>query len=115
MTTEEVSILFKALSDQTRLRMVTLLSRREYCNCEFVSIFGISQPAISRYIARLKEARLIHERRQGQWIYYSLNPSTWDRLPSFSQILEDLGQHDAVILRTIDQAPGCPLPDHERL
>lgn len=115
MTAEELSTLFKALADQTRLRILALLSRREYCNCEFVSIFGISQPAISRHIARLKEARLIHERRQGQWIYYSLNTSVWETLPPFAQVVDDLGAHDPLVRQAHQEVSGCPIPDSDEM
>ncbi|HBQ95507.1 MAG: metalloregulator ArsR/SmtB family transcription factor [Firmicutes bacterium] len=110
MTTEETSALFKALGDQTRLRILALLSLREHCNCELVSIFGISQPAVSRHIARLKESRLIHERRQGQWVYYSLNRALWEQLPSFPHMVEDLVAHDPLVRHAKTTVAQCSLP-----
>ncbi len=107
MTTEEASFLFKILGDQTRLRILVLLSVREYCNCELVSIFGISEPAVSRHMGRLKESRLIHERRQGQWVYYSLNRAIWDQLPSFPQVIDDLKGHDPLVQGAETLAGQC--------
>lgn len=67
----------KALADPTRLRIVALLRVRDCCVCELVPLFGISQPAVSKHMSRLKTAGLVHETRKGMWVFYGLNP---DRL-----------------------------------
>lgn len=64
--------IFKACSDQTRLRILFLLSKRELCVCELVSILDMPQGKISRHLAILKNAELVSDRRDGTWIYYSL-------------------------------------------
>lgn len=65
---------FKALGDPTRLRIVRMLAEQgEVCVCKIVEAFGMNQPAVSHHMAKLKQARLVHHRKQGQWIYYSLN------------------------------------------
>lgn len=67
--------LFKALADDTRLKCVLLIHReRELCVCELTDALQLSQPKISRHLALLREARLLLDRRQGQWVYYRLNP-----------------------------------------
>ncbi|TDY51200.1 ArsR family transcriptional regulator [Alicyclobacillus sacchari] len=63
----------KALADPTRLRMIALLNVRERCVCELVPLFGISQPAISKHLSRLKAVGLVQETRRGMWVFYSLN------------------------------------------
>ncbi|MFY0543612.1 ArsR/SmtB family transcription factor [Brevibacillus sp. H7] len=63
----------KALADPTRLKIIALLNTRSCCVCELVPIFGISQPAISKHMSRLKHADLVTESRKGQWVFYSLN------------------------------------------
>jgi ArsR family transcriptional regulator, arsenate/arsenite/antimonite-responsive transcriptional repressor len=70
---EELSIIFKALSDATRLRIVKLLEQGELCVCEIVAALGIVQPKASFHLGVLKEAKLIKDRKQGKWIHYSLN------------------------------------------
>lgn len=72
-TITDSSLLFKILSDNTRLSMIGLLALKECCVCEFVDIFKRSQPAISQHVRRLKDADLVNERRSGQWVIYSLN------------------------------------------
>ncbi|MHB9035182.1 MAG: ArsR/SmtB family transcription factor [Armatimonadota bacterium] len=65
---------FKALGDPTRLRIVRMLAEQgEVCVCKIVDELGMNQPAISHHMAKLKQARLLRHRRQGQWIHYSLN------------------------------------------
>lgn len=65
----------KCLADETRLRMVLLIvDQNELCVCELISALQISQPKISRHLALLRQNGLLLDRRQGQWVYYRLNP-----------------------------------------
>jgi ArsR family transcriptional regulator len=64
------SVLFKGLSDPTRLRILNLLCENEVCVCNFVSVLGIVQPVVSRHLAYLKRAGLVEARRDGKWMYY---------------------------------------------
>jgi len=70
---EELSIIFKALSDETRLRIVKLLEQGELCVCEIVAALGIVQPKASFHLGVLREAKFIKDRKEGKWIHYSLN------------------------------------------
>jgi ArsR family transcriptional regulator len=70
-----IDLLFRALADTTRLRLLNLIADREICVCYFVQILGISQPKISRHLAYLRRAGLVQARRQGRWVHYRLmNP-----------------------------------------
>jgi ArsR family transcriptional regulator len=64
--------LFKALSDETRLKLVVLLFKRELCVCQIEAALGISQTKASRHLAVLRHAGLLKARRDGLWIYYTL-------------------------------------------
>jgi ArsR family transcriptional regulator, arsenate/arsenite/antimonite-responsive transcriptional repressor len=64
--------LFSALADRTRLRVLNLLGCGEVCVCYFVEILGESQPKISRHLAYLRRAGVVHARRDGKWIHYSI-------------------------------------------
>ncbi len=65
--------IFKALSDETRLRIVHLIrDNRELCVCELTEALNIIQPKISRHLAILRKSRLLTDRREGQWIFYSI-------------------------------------------
>lgn len=64
--------LFKALSDETRLRIMVLLSEKELCVCQIEAALELSQVKISRHLAILRYTGLVKDRRNGLWIYYSL-------------------------------------------
>lgn len=66
---------FKGLADETRARAILLItSLGELCVCELMCALGDSQPKISRHLAQLRSIGLLLDRRQGQWVYYRLNP-----------------------------------------
>ncbi len=67
-----VARFFKALGDETRLRIVALLAHRELCVCHLESALAASQPTISRHLALLRYAGLVESRRRGSWVYYRL-------------------------------------------
>jgi len=71
--TEQYLELFKALSDETRLRLIVLLYKRELCVCQIEASLGISQTKASRHLAILRRAGLLKARREGLWMYYTLN------------------------------------------
>ncbi len=64
--------LFKALSDQTRLRIVGLLLSGEVCVCDIHGSLGLPQPTVSRHLAYLRNAGLVVGRKQGLWVHYRL-------------------------------------------
>ncbi|MNJ07767.1 HTH-type transcriptional repressor AseR [compost metagenome] len=66
---------FKSLADETRVRATLLIADQgELCVCELMCALGDSQPKISRHLAQLRSNGLLLDRRQGQWVYYRLNP-----------------------------------------
>jgi ArsR family transcriptional regulator len=67
-----LDLLFRALADPTRLRLLNLIADREICVCYFVEILGMSQPKISRHLAYLRRAGIVAARRQGRWMHYRL-------------------------------------------
>lgn len=63
---------FKVLSDESRLRILMLLTRRELCVCQMMGVLGMSQPLVSRNLSLLKNAGFLDERRDGKLIFYSI-------------------------------------------
>ncbi len=87
--------LFKALGEETRIRIVKLLSVKSMYVCELESILQISQPRISQHLRILKHAGLLHAQKDGQRTIYSLNLSAFDEICTgfqrfLAQPLEDL-------------------------
>jgi ArsR family transcriptional regulator, arsenate/arsenite/antimonite-responsive transcriptional repressor len=67
-----LDLLFRALADPTRLRLLNLIADREICVCYFVEILRISQPKVSRHLAYLRRAGIAVSRREGKWMHYRL-------------------------------------------
>jgi ArsR family transcriptional regulator len=68
--------IFKALADETRLRILALLlSEGELCVCDIIAALKLPQSTISRHLAYLRRAEWVKDRRCGLWIYYSLRDS----------------------------------------
>lgn len=98
MEFQQIADCLKVLGEPTRLKILALLRTRDLCVCEFVPLFGISQPAISQHLRRLKETGFVTERRKGQWVFYSLNRDRLDavglalnQLPDVSSQLQRIG------------------------
>ena len=69
----ELANIFKALSDETRLRIVKLLEQGELCVCDIVAALDMVQPKVSFHLSALKGAGFLKDRKQGRWTHYSLN------------------------------------------
>src|SRR5580700_8845780 len=70
--TLSLDLLFGALADPTRLRLLNLIADREICVCYLVEILRISQPKVSRHLAYLRRAGIVAARREGKWVHYRL-------------------------------------------
>lgn len=64
--------MFRAFADETRLRIIHLLTKDELCVCDIMKVISAPQPKISRHLAYLKRAGLVTDRKHGPWRYYSL-------------------------------------------
>jgi len=64
--------MFRAFADETRLRVLQLLSNGELCVCDLMSAVDAPQSKMSRHLAYLKRAGLVLDRKQGKWRHYSL-------------------------------------------
>ena len=73
---EAMLTLFKALADETRLRIIKLLEDGELCVCDITAALDMNQSNISFHLAILKEAGLIKDRKDGRWNHYDLNFSS---------------------------------------
>lgn len=68
----DVALLFRALADHTRLRLLNLMGDDEVCVCFLVEALGVTQPKISRHLAYLRRAGIVTARREGKWMHYRL-------------------------------------------
>ena len=82
--------IFKALSDEIRLKILKILEKREFCVCEIVSILNMDQPKVSFHLSILKDAGLIKSRRERNRIFYSLDDSDLFKRFLILSVLEKL-------------------------
>ena len=99
---------FKCLSDETRSNIVALVAKnKELCVCDLTEKLQLSQPKISRHLALLRSSGLLQDRRQGQWVYYSIHP----QLPMWCQeVLNILITHPTsqfVVIQERDTQSCC--------
>jgi ArsR family transcriptional regulator len=71
---------FHALADETRLRIVARLRGGEECVCHLTDLLDAGQSRLSFHLKTLKDAGLVRDRRQGRWVYYSLDPEAMEAL-----------------------------------
>lgn len=70
---DELTNLFKILSDETRLRLLILLYHQKLCVCQLQGILEESQPKISKNLAKLRDVGLVLDERREQYIFYELD------------------------------------------
>jgi len=73
LTATRLAETFKALSDPTRVRIISALAQTELCVSDLAGTLGMSQSAISHQLRTLRELRLVKDRREGRQVYYSLD------------------------------------------
>jgi ArsR family transcriptional regulator len=67
-----LEMLFRALADRTRLRLLNLMGGSEVCVCYFVEILRTNQPKVSRHLAYMRKAGIVAARREGKWMHYRI-------------------------------------------
>lgn len=74
METSEIAKMFKALGDENRLRIINrICCNGEVCACNLLEDLDITQPTLSHHMKSLCECGLVDARKEGRWMYYSLN------------------------------------------
>ena len=87
-TKNSVNLIFRAFSDRTRLRILSILRHGESCVGDLVDVLRVPQPKVSRHLAYLRKAGLVETREQGLWNFYRLAPAS---TPFHQKMLECLG------------------------
>ena len=90
--TSRAARLFHALSDETRLEIMRLLSHGERCVCELQEVLDAAQSRLSFHLKTLKDAGFVSDRREGRWIYYALNRDALDAIAEFASEVKP-GKH----------------------
>lgn len=88
--------IFKALGDESRLRILLALNEKTYCVCDLAKCLGIAQPTLSHHLKILRDVGLVIGEKEGQWIYCRLN---YDMFDEYGLDLNRLfAPHDAALM-----------------
>ncbi|WP_373481920.1 ArsR/SmtB family transcription factor [Acetobacterium sp.] len=90
--------IFKILSDETRLRIIVLLAQNELCVCELSYILDVSQPNISKNLAKLKESNLVTSQRKEKFIFYKLKNENMIMTHIVKDILGNLENYPQLVI-----------------
>jgi ArsR family transcriptional regulator len=85
--------IFKALSEETRLRILKLLEQGELCVCDIVAAFDMIQPKVSFHLAALKAAGLVKDRKEGKWMHYRIDDSDLFRRLLILSVIERIPEN----------------------
>jgi ArsR family transcriptional regulator len=89
---------FRALSDETRFRILNLVLERECCVCEVVQAMGVSQSRASRGLAVLEDTGLLKARRDGLWVLYSIDGEGVIRLhPGLIELIRTAAEQSELV------------------
>jgi ArsR family transcriptional regulator, arsenate/arsenite/antimonite-responsive transcriptional repressor len=83
MTYEEYAVIFKALADESRLKIVEMLCGGELCACKILESFDITQPTLSYHMKTLCDSGIVESRRDGAWMRYTVNREKLEEIKGF--------------------------------
>jgi len=87
----EYAIIFKAMSDETRLKILTMLTRGKTCACKILEAFNFTQPTLSYHMKQLTDSGLVDGVKEGKWVHYSLNKERVDLISEFAATISKVG------------------------
>jgi ArsR family transcriptional regulator len=100
--------IFKGLADPTRLRIVSLLLRRDLCVCELMFILKMEQSRISHQLRILRDADLVEDKREGKWMTYRISDKARPKLELLlSQLLEEQLKESEEAIRDLGNLEIC--------
>ncbi len=117
---EQLAQLYKALSEETRIRIMLLLMQGELCVCDIQAVLDEPQSKISRHLAYLKHSGLLSSKRVGVWMHYLIRESADERCKAQLAFMEGqlskLPQYrvDRKKLREFQKTKGCEAPPPSR-
>ncbi|WP_422484994.1 ArsR/SmtB family transcription factor [Gudongella sp. DL1XJH-153] len=93
---DQLTNIFKVLSDQTRLRAVVLLYKEELCVCELEGVLELSQPKISKSLSKLRDLNLVEDERKEKFVFYTLKKDNQILNRIIQGILENLEEYPQI-------------------
>lgn len=105
---KKVAEFYKALGDETRLKILDMLTECEMCVCEIIDRLHMTQPAVSHHLKILRQAGLVKDSREGKWIYYSLNTGVFQEVFQ-GEAPEILQSYAEPIKRKLEKSHSSPV------
>ena len=89
----DFALLFKAMSDETRLKIIGMLSKENLCACHILEEFDITQPTLSYHMKTLVDSGIVESKKDGNWTRYFLNRTL---VKEMHLLIQDLSIGDPV-------------------
>ena len=90
---------FKALSDQNRLRILKMLEIRPLCVCEITAVLNLATSTVSKHLSILKDAEFIRDEKEGKWVNYHLNEEAPDYVADLMPLLKQWLPDEPTVLQ----------------
>lgn len=84
------AVVFKALADETRLKILTMLTKGRTCACKILEEFNFTQPTLSYHMKQLCDSGLVEGAKEGKWVHYTLNCTKLDAVLGFLTKLNEI-------------------------
>lgn len=104
---KEITEIFKLLSDESRLRILMLLEKRELCVCQIMGVLNMSQPLVSRNLSLLAKSGFLAGRREGKLMFYRIKRNLAKKNLLILSVLKELLKDDRVLQRDVRSLKEC--------
>lgn len=92
----QLTNIFKLLSDDSRLRMMILLYQQDLCVCEISGILGVPQPRVSKNLSKLRDLNLVIDERKEKFVFYTLKKDNLLLTQTLQQIINQIEQYPQI-------------------
>ncbi len=97
----------KVLSDESRLRILMLLTKKELCVCQIMGVLNMSQPLVSRNLSLLSRAGFLKDRREGKLMFYAIRKNLPKKHLMLLSLLNELLKNDKIFLKDLASLRDC--------
>lgn len=104
---KKIEKIMKLLSDNTRLRILMLLRKRELCVCQVMGVLGVSQPLVSRNLKLLADAGFLAERKEGKLVFYSMKKNMDVLNSRLVELLKEALKGDKILSEDLSSLKEC--------
>ena len=98
---DNLTQIFKLLSDDTRLRMILLLFQQDLCVCEISGVLNVPQPRVSKNLSKLRDMNLVSDERKDKFVFYSLKKERGLLTEILKQIMDQLDDYPQIQIDTL--------------